>query len=224
MPAGSHTAAFMAKVYFYYAAMNAGKSTVLLQSSYNYRERGMRTLLFIPAIDTRFGTGRIESRIGLRSGAISLTATDNILKRVRTEHSTSKVSCVLVDEAQFLSPEQVWQLTDVADTLDIPVLCYGLRTDFQGKLFPGSATLLGIADDFTELKTICHCGRKATMNLRVDKQGHAVKEGAQVEIGGNDRYVAMCRRHFKDALAGAPVSIHHGTGGHSNPPIPSENT
>ena len=195
----------MAKVYFYYSAMNAGKSTVLLQSSYNYRERGMRTLLFTPSIDTRYGTGRIESRIGLRSGAISLRETDNILARVRTEHATQAVACVLIDEAQFLTAEQVWQLSDIADSLDIAVLCYGLRTDFQGKLFPGSAALLGIADDLTELKTICHCGRKATMNLRLDKDGHAVREGAQVEIGGNDRYVAMCRRHFKEALAGAPV-------------------
>ena len=194
----------MAKVYFYYAAMNAGKSTVLLQSSYNYRERGMRTLLFTPAIDTRYGTGRIESRLGLRSGAISLCGSDDILARVRTEHQAQPVACVLVDEAQFLTEEQVWQLAEVADALDIPVLCYGLRTDFQGKLFPGSATLLGIADDLTELKTICHCGRKATMNLRIDQDGRAVKEGEQVEIGGNDRYVSTCRRHFKEALAGKP--------------------
>lgn len=192
----------MAKVYFYYAAMNAGKSTVLLQSSYNYRERGMRTLLFAPAIDTRYGTGRIESRIGLHAGAISLGAADDIVARVRTEHSRQPVACVLVDEAQFLTTAQVWQLSDIADRLDIPVLCYGLRTDFQGKLFPGSAALLGIADDLTELKTICHCGRKATMNLRVDQDGRGVKEGAQVEIGGNDRYVAVCRRHFKAALDG----------------------
>jgi thymidine kinase len=195
----------MAKVYFYYAAMNAGKSTVLLQSSYNYRERGMRTLLFTPSIDTRYGTGRIESRIGLRSSAISLANTDDIVTRVRTEHQSQAVACVLVDEAQFLTPEQVWQLAEVADALDIPVLCYGLRTDFQGTLFPGSATLLGIADDLIELKTICFCGRKATMNLRIDQDGHAVKEGEQVEIGGNNRYVAACRRHFKEALTGTPI-------------------
>jgi len=213
----------MAKVYFYYAAMNAGKSTVLLQSSYNYRERGMRTLLFIPAINPRSGSGRIESRIGLRSGAISLAATDNVLNRVRQEHTAQAVACVLVDEAQFLSAEQVWQLSDVADSLGIPVLCYGLRTDFQGKLFPGSAALLGIADDMIELKTICHCGRKATMNLRIDREGRAVKEGRQVEIGGNDRYVATCRRHFKDALRGntteEPVSAPH-----SNPPFSRSDT
>src|SRR5262245_29433078 len=186
----------MAKVYFYSSAMNAGKSTVLLQSSYNYRERGMRTRLFTPSIDTRYGTGRIESRIGLRSGAIPLASTDDIFARVRTEHQSQPVACVLVDEAQFLTPAQVWQIAEVADGLDIPVLCYGLRTDFQGKLFPGSATLLGIADDLTELKTICFCGRKATMNLRVDRDGRAVKEGDQVEIGGNNRYIATCRRHF----------------------------
>ncbi len=213
----------MAKVYFYYAAMNAGKSTVLLQSSYNYRERGLRTLLFTPAIDTRYGTGRIESRIGLRSGAISVGAGDNLLNRVRQEHAAGAVACVLVDEVQFLSPEQVWQLSDVADGLDIPVLCYGLRTDFQGKLFPGSAALLGIADDLTELKTICHCGRKATMNLRVDAQGRGVREGAQVEIGGNDRYVAMCRRHFKSALAGEPVPQPAAPApGHSASPFPPQ--
>ena len=190
----------MAKLYFYYSAMNAGKSTVLLQSNYNYRERGMRTLLFAPAIDNRAGIGRIESRIGLHSEATSLQSADNLLTLVRAEHATAAVSCVLVDEAQFLTPAQVWQAADIADTLGIPVLCYGLRTDFKGNLFPGSATLLALADDLTELKTICHCGRKATMNLRVDATGQAVRDGAQVEIGGNDRYVAMCRRHFKAAL------------------------
>jgi len=203
----------MAKVYFYYAAMNAGKSTVLLQSSYNYRERGMRTLLFIPAVDTRGGGGRIESRIGLRSGAVALEAHDHLFNQVRAEHEAKPVACVLVDEAQFLTAEQVWQTTDVADTLNIPVLCYGLRTDFQGKLFPGSGALLALADELTELKTICHCGRKATMNLRLGAGGRAVKEGAQVEIGGNDRYVAMCRRHYKEALATASVT-------HSAPPFP----
>jgi thymidine kinase len=191
----------MAKLYFYYSAMNAGKSTVLLQSSYNYQERGMRTLVFVPAIDTRAGLGRVRSRIGLESPAEVLTPTDNILSRVRHEHATAPVACVLVDEAQFLTRAQVEQLTDVADTLDIPVLCYGLRTDFQAQLFPGSGALLALADDLTELKTICQCGRKATMNVRLGADGKAVREGAQIEIGGNDRYVAMCRRHFKQALA-----------------------
>jgi thymidine kinase len=190
----------MSKVYFYYSAMNAGKSTGLLQSSYNYHERGMRTLLFAPTLDTRAGSGRIKSRIGLEAEALALPAEENILEHVRAEHGARPVACVLVDEAQFLTAAQVAQLTDVADQLHIPVLCYGLRTDFQGKLFPGSAALLALADNLIELKTICHCGRKATMNLRIGCDGHAVKEGAQVEIGGNDRYVAMCRRHFKEAL------------------------
>ncbi|HXQ80893.1 MAG TPA: thymidine kinase [Opitutaceae bacterium] len=193
----------MSKVYFYYSAMNAGKSTVLLQSSYNYRERGMRTLLFMPALDTRAGYGRIESRIGLASDAIALGAGDNLLERVRGAHAEQPVACVLIDEAQFLTSAQVAQVTDIADTLRIPVLCYGLRTDFQGQLFPGSAGLLAVADNLIELKTICHCGRKATMNLRVGADGKAVKVGAQVEIGGNDRYVPMCRRHFKEAFASA---------------------
>ncbi len=210
----------MAKVYFYYAAMNAGKSTVLLQSSYNYRERGMRTLLFTPLIDNRYGTGRIESRIGLRSGAVPLHAADNVATRVRTEHADKPVACVLIDEAQFLTEKQVWQACEIADTLDIPVLCYGLRTDFQGRLFPGSAALLGLADDLTELKTICHCGRKATMNLRVDATGHAVQEGAQVEIGGNDRYIAMCRRHFRAALSGELIVPQPAPLTQSQPPFP----
>ncbi len=193
----------MSKVYFYYSAMNAGKSTVLLQSSYNYHERGMRTLLFMPALDTRAGLGRIESRIGLSSDAIALKAADDLLERVRVAHEEHSVACVLIDEAQFLTPAHVRQVTDIADTLRIPVLCYGLRTDFQGRLFPGSAELLAVADNLIELKTICHCGRKATMNLRVGADGKAVRVGAQVEIGGNDRYVAMCRRHFKEAFGPA---------------------
>ena len=191
----------MAKLYFYYSAMNAGKSTVLLQSSYNYQERGMRTLVFVPAIDTRSGLGRVRSRIGLEAPAEVLTPTDNLLNRVRHEHTIDQIACVLIDEAQFLTRAQVEQLSDVADVLEIPVLCYGLRTDFQGQLFPGSGALLALADDLVELKTICHCGRKATMNLRLAADGRAVREGAQIEIGGNERYVAMCRRHHKTALA-----------------------
>jgi len=197
----------MAKVYFYYSAMNAGKSTVLLQASYNYHERGLRTLLFIPAIDTRAGVGRIQSRIGLSADATPLRADDDLYTQVQTEHTRQAVACVLVDEAQFLTRRQVEQLTDIADTLRVPVLCYGLRTDFQAQLFEGSAALLALADDLIELKTICHCGRKATMNLRVGPDGRAAKEGAQVEIGGNDRYVAMCRRHFKEALEQAPGNL-----------------
>lgn len=193
----------MAKLYFYYAAMNAGKSTVLLQSSYNYRERGMQTLLFTPAIDTRAGPGRVKSRIGLEAEATAFDGTDDLHERVRAAHARAVVSCVLVDEAQFLSAAQVRQLSDVADDLDIPVLCYGLRTDFQGRLFEGSQWLLAWADDLSEIKTICHCGRKATMVLRLDGAGNPVREGAQVEIGGNDRYVSVCRRHFKAGAAHA---------------------
>ncbi len=193
----------MSKVYFYYSAMNAGKSTMLLQSSYNYHERGMRTLLFMPKIDTRAGVGRIQSRIGLAADAIALTDDTDLFERVKADHAVKPVACVLIDEAQFLTRPQVRQATDIADILRIPVLCYGLRTDFQGQLFPGSAELLALADNLIELKTICHCGRKATMNLRVGPDGRAVKVGAQVEIGGNDRYVAMCRRHFKEALNSA---------------------
>lgn len=191
----------MAKLYFYYAAMNAGKSTVLLQSSYNYRERGMHTMVFTPALDTRGGRGRVHSRIGLAADAIAFESGEDLLARVRAEHATRPVSCVLVDEAQFLSEAQVRQLTDVADQLDVPVLCYGLRTDFQGHLFEGSRWLLAWADDLSEIKTICHCGRKATMVLRLDPRGLPVREGAQVEIGGNDRYVSVCRRHFKAGQA-----------------------
>jgi thymidine kinase len=192
----------MAKVYFYYSSMNAGKSTVLLQSSYNYRERGMHTLVFTPALDTRAGVGRVRSRIGLETDAIAFAADEDLLAHVRTAHAAQAVSCVLVDEAQFLTRAQVHQLTDVADELHIPVLCYGLRTDFQGHLFEGSQWLLAWADILTEIKTICHCGRKATMVLRLDASGQPVREGAQVEIGGNERYVSVCRRHFKAALPG----------------------
>ena len=190
----------MAKVYFYYSSMNAGKSTVLLQSSYNYRERGMHTLVFIPALDTRAGVGVVRSRIGLEAEAIAFDRGEDLFARVRATHAAQAVSCVLVDEAQFLTRAQVHQLTDVSDQLHIPVLCYGLRTDFQGNLFEGSQWLLAWADDLTEIKTICHCGRKATMVLRLDDSGQPVHEGAQVEIGGNERYVSVCRRHFKDAL------------------------
>lgn len=190
----------MSKVYFYYSAMNAGKSTVLLQASYNYHERGMRTLVFVPAIDTRHGPGRVKSRIGLEAEAEVLHSDQDVFARVQEAHSTQPVACVLVDEAQFLTRRQVEQLTDVSDQLGIPVLCYGLRTDFQAQLFPGSAALLALADNLIELKTICHCGRKATMNLRIGPDGLAIRDGAQVEIGGNERYVALCRRHFKNAL------------------------
>lgn len=190
----------MAKLYFYYSAMNAGKSTNLLQSSHNYRERGMGTLLLTPEVDHRAGIGKIASRIGLEAGARTFRQDDDLHALVEASEDDPTIACVLIDEAQFLTRPQVEQLAQVSDDLDIPVLCYGLRTDFQGNLFPGSAALLGWADNLTELKTICHCGCKATMNLRTDEEGNAIKEGAQVEIGGNERYVAMCRKHFREAM------------------------
>ena len=192
----------MAKLYFYYASMNAGKSSTLLQAAFNYGERGMKVSLWTAALDDRPGFGAISSRIGLASDAHRFEADTDIEARVREEHGESPLACVLVDEAQFLTRDQVWQLARLADTAGIPVLCYGLRTDFQGELFPGSAALLGIADALIEMKAVCDCGRKATMNLRVDESGKAVSEGAQTEIGGNDRYVAMCRKHFCEALDG----------------------
>lgn len=188
----------MAQLYFYYGAMNAGKSTTLLQASFNYRERGMTTMLWTAAVDDRAGRGRIGSRIGLEADAHMFGAGTDLFAGVAEAPS----SCVLVDEAQFLSAAQVDQLARVVDELGIPVLAYGLRTDFQGQLFPGSERLLAIADKLVELKAVCHCGRKATMNLRVDAEGRVVQQGAQTEIGGNDRYVAVCRRHFSEAFAG----------------------
>ena len=191
----------MAKLYFYYASMNAGKSTTLLQADFNYRERGMATMLWTAALDDRTAQG-IASRIGLGAAAHRFTPATDLFAAVGAAHAGQPLACVLVDEAQFLTREQVWQLARLADESGIPVLCYGLRTDFQGELFPGSATLLGIADALVELKAVCHCGRKATMNLRVDAAGGAVRDGAQTEIGGNDRYVAMCRKHFIQELGG----------------------
>lgn len=193
----------MAKLYFYYASMNAGKSTMLLQADFNYRERGMRTLLFTAAIDDRAGAGRIASRIGLEAEAIAFDADSDLRLRVEREADHGPVHCVLVDEAQFLTAAQVDQLAAVADVLGIPVLAYGLRTDFRGELFEGSARLLALSDALVEIKSVCRCGRKATMNLRVDAEGRAVAQGAQTEIGGNDRYVALCRRHFTEAVTAA---------------------
>ena len=187
----------MAKLYFYYASMNAGKSTTLLQADFNYRERGMRTMLWTGAIDRR---AKICSRIGLERDANLFDAGSNLADAIMAENDRAPLACVLVDEAQWLSRDQVLQLAGVADRRGIPVLCYGLRTDFQGQLFPGSAALLALADALVELKSVCDCGRKATMNLRVDGTGRAVREGAQLEAGGNERYVALCRRHFMEAI------------------------
>ena len=195
----------MAKLYFSYATMNAGKSTLLLQASYNYRERGMRTAILIAAFDDRAGQGRISSRIGLSADAIAFDRADDLYRHIEelNGEGDDRIACVFVDEAQFLTEEQVWQLARVADRMHIPVMAYGLRTDFQGKLFPGSRALLALADELREVRTICHCGRKATMVVRVGADGAVMREGAQVEVGGNDRYVSLCRRHWEDKMSGA---------------------
>lgn len=196
----------MAKLYFYFSAMNAGKTTTLLQSAYNYAERGMRTLILSPALDTRESEGIVSSRIGLSAQGERFTPDDDLLARVEGDIAErGLLHCVLVDEAQFLTRAQVWQLSDVVDALRIPVLTYGLRTDFRGELFEGSQWLLAWADELHEIKTICHSGKKATMVLRIDAHGHAVQSGPQVEIGGNDRYVSVSRAEFKKALAGGTV-------------------
>jgi thymidine kinase len=193
----------MAKLYFYYSAMNAGKTTTLLQSAHNYRERGMRVLILTPRLDDRAGSGTVASRIGLKAAGHAFQRNDDLEQVVRRdigEHG--KLDCVLVDEAQFLSKAQAWQLSEVVDALRVPVLCYGLRTDFRGELFEGSQYLLAWADELSEIKTICHSGKKATMTVRVDDAGRAVQQGPQVEIGGNERYVSVSRAEFKKVMRG----------------------
>ncbi|WFC41853.1 thymidine kinase [Pseudoxanthomonas sp. SE1] len=193
----------MAKLYFYYSAMNAGKTTTLLQSAHNYRERGMRVAILTPRLDDRAGAGVVASRIGLRADAVAFEREDDLERRIRDDIAAhGKLDCVLVDEAQFLSRAQVWQLSEVVDALRIPVLCYGLRTDFRGELFEGSQYLLAWADEISEIKTICHTGKKAIMTVRVNEQGLAVQDGPQVEIGGNERYVSVSRAEFKKIARG----------------------
>lgn len=194
----------MAKLYFYYSTMNAGKSTALLQAAYNYGERGMRSLIYTAKLDDRAG-GRVASRIGIASEARHFEPATPLFDEIAAEHAREPLACVLLDESQFLLPEQVRELARVVDDLDVPVLCYGLRTDFRGALFPGSAQLLGWADNLVEIKTICHTGRKATMVLRVDEHGRALSDGPQVEIGGNERYVSVSRGEFKKVMAGEGV-------------------
>ena len=200
----------MAKLYFYYSAMNAGKSTMLLQSNYNYQERGMNTLLFTPDFDDRFAVGKIHSRIGLSADATPFNADFDLFACAQEKFKqVDNLRCVLVDEAHFLTKAHVLQLSELIDSLNIPVLCYGIRTDFRGELFPGSQALLAYAEELIEIKTICFCGRKATMNMRLDEQGNPVTEGAQIEIGGNDRYIATCHKHFKKGLANATARTNH---------------
>jgi len=190
----------MAKLYFSYSTMNAGKSTVLLQASHNYGERGMKTMLFTAELDNRSKVGNISSRIGLSEKASTFNNNDNLFYSVEKRLKKDKISCVFVDEAQFLTDKQVWELSDVVEILKVPVMCFGLRTDFQGKLFEGSSTLLAIADELKEIKTICHCGKKANMVVRVDSNGKVLKEGAQIEIGGNEKYISLCRKHWKNEM------------------------
>ncbi len=194
----------MAKLYFHYSTMNAGKSAILLQAAHNYRERGMDTLLLTAGVDTRAGPSTIGSRIGIAAPAEVFGPQDDLFARITARQAEGPVACVFVDEAQFLSERQVWQLARAVDDLSVPVMCYGLRVDFQGRLFPGSATLLALADEMREVRTICHCGRKATMVVRTDAAGRALTEGAQVQIGGNETYVSLCRRHWRDAVGDRP--------------------
>ena len=196
----------MAKLYFYYSAMNAGKTTTLLQSAHNYRERGMRVVILTPRLDVRDGSGTVASRIGLSAQGVAFDSDQDLDTLIRADIAArGPLHCVLVDEAQFLRKPQVWQLSEVVDGLRIPVLCYGLRTDFQGELFEGSQYLLAWADELTEIKTICHSGKKATMTMRVDVHGRAVQDGPQVEIGGNERYLSVSRAEYKKVMRGEGV-------------------
>ncbi|MDG2108306.1 MAG: thymidine kinase [Woeseiaceae bacterium] len=190
----------MAKLYFYYSSMNAGKSTALLQSSYNYKERGMNTMVLAPLVDDRYGEGKVTSRIGIETKAITFKMSDNLFAVIEQKHISRPLHCVLIDEAQFLTRDQVFELSDVVDKLNIPVLAYGLRTNFQGEPFEGSKYLLAWSDSLQELKAICHCGNKAAMVVRLDMGGNAVTEGSEIEIGGNDRYISVCRKHFKESF------------------------
>ena len=196
----------MAKLFFHYSTMNAGKSAVLLQASYNYGEMGMETFLLTAQVDGRAGHGKIASRIGISAEAETFGPEDDLLARIDEVRQSRQVDCVFVDEAQFLTREQVWQLARAVDDLGVPVMCYGLRVDFRGELFPGSATLLALADEMREVRTICHCGRKATMVVRKSEDGAVITEGAQVQIGGNETYVSLCRRHWREAVGDRATS------------------
>jgi thymidine kinase len=192
----------MAKLYFHYSTMNAGKSTLLLQASYNYHERGMQTYLITAQFDNRVGEARIGSRIGIGADADTFGVDEDLYDKIARRLAEGPCACVFIDEAQFLSREQVWQLARAVDDLGVPVMCYGLRVDFQGNLFPGSAALLALADEMREVRTICHCGKKATMVVRQDDQGRVLTDGDQVQIGGNETYVSLCRRHWREATGG----------------------
>lgn len=188
----------MAKLYFHYSTMNAGKSTVLLQASHNYYERGMQTYLLTAAIDKRAGASRIASRIGISEAAETFEQNENLFEKIKLHLVNTKCACIFVDESHFLTKKQVWQLTDVVDNLGIPVMCFGLRVDFRGELFPGSAALLALSDEMREVRTICHCGKKATMVIRSDQAGNTINDGDQIQIGGNETYTSLCRRHWRE--------------------------
>ena len=190
----------MAKLYFHYSTMNAGKSTSLLQASHNYQEMGIKTYLITAQLDNRVGKGKIGSRIGIDAEADTFTVEDDLFAKIQLNLRQEKIACVLVDEAQFLTSEQVWQLAKAVDDLAVPIMCYGLRVEFLGNLFPGSAALLALADEMREIRTICHCGKKATMVVRQDENGNIVKGGDQIQIGGNETYISLCRRHWRKAF------------------------
>ena len=190
----------MAKLYFHYSTMNAGKSTLLLKASHNYQERGMNTYLITAQLDNRAGEGKIGSRIGIGAAADTFTGDDDLFAKIQAKLNLERISCVLIDEAQFLTSQQVWQLAKAVDDLVVPIMCYGLRVDFLGNLFPGSASLLALADEMREIRTICHCGKKATMVVRQDEDGNVVKGGDQIQIGGNETYISLCRRHWREAF------------------------
>lgn len=194
----------MAKLYFHYSTMNAGKSTLLLQAAYNYRERGMDTYLLTARLDNRVGDAQIGSRIGISSDADTFSPSEDLFKKIETRLAKGPVACIFIDEAQFLEKEQVWELARAVDDLKIPIMCYGLRVDFMGELFPGSAALLALSDEMREARTICHCGKKATMVVRQDDAGNVIKDGVQVQIGGNESYVSLCRRHWREAVGERP--------------------
>ncbi|MEQ6201655.1 thymidine kinase [Sulfitobacter sp. HNIBRBA2951] len=190
----------MAKLYFNYSTMNAGKSTVLLQAAHNYKERGMVPYLITALLDNRAGQGRIASRIGIGEDADTFDLGEDLFEKIQARLATGPCACIFIDEAHFLSDDQVWQLARAVDDLGVPIMCYGLRVDFRGKLFPGSAALLALSDEMREIRTICHCGKKATMVVRNDAQGRVLRDGAQVQVGGNETYVSLCRRHWREAI------------------------
>ena len=196
----------MAKLYFNYSTMNAGKSTSLLQASHNYRERGMQTYLMTAKMDTRAGKGKIASRIGIQENSDTFSPQEDLFEKIKNKLKKEDISCIFLDEAQFLTKDQVWALARAVDDLGVPIMCYGLRVDFMGELFPGSAALLALADEMREIRTICHCGKKATMVVRLDSTGKAMTAGDQVQIGGNETYLSLCRKHYREAVQDNTIS------------------